>query len=98
MDENPYRPPETPHESPRRGPRIKTVMTMARKLGTGILVIGIAVLAYGALAFFIKNDLPPNGGPSGRLPSLYVLFAGMAAMLLGMTVRGLRIGAAKDEK
>ena len=65
---------------------------MSGKLGTGILLFGVVVLAYGAFAFFVNNNLPPNGAAQGRLPSLYLLFAGMAAMLVGTILRGLRRG------
>jgi len=53
--------------------------------------MGVATSAYGAVAFWILHSLPPNGGGSGRLPSLYVLVGGMAAMLLGLVIRDLRL-------
>ncbi len=68
---------------------------MIRMIGTVILLIGLAVTAYGAVAFFLVQSLPPNGGPNGRLPSVYILFGGMAGMFLGMVVRGLGLGVTK---
>jgi len=58
-----------------------------RTAGTVVLVLGAVVTAYAAVAFFLVNQLPPNGGFSGRLPSLYLLFAGMAGMFVGSVVR-----------
>ena len=98
MEENPYRAPETPQESAHSGPPVKAVTTTIQKIGTAILLVGVIVEAYGAVAFFINTSLPPNGGASSRLPSLYVLFVGMGAMLLGVIVRGIRIGVAKSKK
>ena len=62
---------------------------MFRIIGTIILIAGVVATLYGALAFFVVNDLPPNNQIEGRLPSLYILFAGMATMLLGATVKGM---------
>jgi hypothetical protein len=58
-------------------------------VGTAVLVGGLATLAYGALAFWVFISLPPNGGASGRLPSLYMMGVGIAITLVGLTVRGL---------
>lgn len=69
---------------------------MANKIGTTILVIGILIATYGGIAFFIVNSLPPNGGENGRLPSLYLLLGGMAAMLVGTIVRGLNISQGQN--
>lgn len=63
----------------------------AKTIGAAIAVVGLAVLAYGAVAFWLLQFLPRNGGPNGRLPSLYVIFAGIAAVLVGMVVRGVRL-------
>ena len=61
-----------------------------RKLGTGILIIGAALTIYAAIAFFLLKNLPPNNG-TGRLPSFYLLSAGMAVMLVGTVVRNFRL-------
>ena len=71
---------------------------MMTKVGSVILAIGIAALCYGALAFWVLPGLPPNGGNSGRLPSLYILFAGVALTLVGLAVRGLRTSAASRDQ
>lgn len=83
---NPYESSETPaeHSSPPR-PLRKTA-------GTAILIIGLMILAYGATAFWLLNFLPPNGGPTGRLPSLYVIGVGIITAIVGLVVRDLRGG------
>ena len=68
---------------------------MLRKSGTAILLLSAFVTAYGAVAFFLINSLPPNGGGYGRLPSLYVFLGGMGGMLLGVTIRRLHLRAAR---
>lgn len=88
-DNSPYEPPATRQDGAANAS--KQGAHKVRKLGTVILVLGVAVLVYGALAFFLVRSLPPNGGSAGRLPSLYVLFVGMGIMLFGAVVRGLRI-------
>jgi hypothetical protein len=60
------------------------------KLGTVALLVGGAVSAYAAAVFFGNLELPPNT-QDGRLPSLYLLFAGMAAMFVGTAVRSFRL-------
>lgn len=64
---------------------------MRRKIGTGVLVVGLATLAYGAIAFWIIPTLPPNEPATGRLNSLFVLGAGAAASLIGLAIRETRI-------
>lgn len=61
-----------------------------RRIGTAVLVAGLAVLAYGAVAFWLINNLPPNGGAWGRLPSVYVMGVGMVVALFGLTAREFR--------
>src|SRR5262245_61572653 len=60
------------------------------KIGTVILLIGAATAIYSAVAFFLVNDLPPNNQAS-RLPSLYLLFAGMFVMFVGTAMRNFRL-------
>ena len=66
---------------------------MARTIGIGVLLVGAGVMVYAAVAFFLINQLPPNSATGGCLPSLWLMFGGMAAMLLGAVVRGLGRGA-----
>lgn len=68
-----------------------------RKAGLGLFVIGMMVVVYGAVAFWLVNSLPPNGGPAGRLPSLYVMAAGIVGVLVGLALRGLKIGVSEQE-
>lgn len=63
-----------------------------RNIGTAILTVGLAILAYGAIGFWFINSLPPNGGASGRLPSLYVMAVGIVVAVVGLIARDLRIG------
>jgi hypothetical protein len=58
-------------------------------IGTAILIAGLAVLIYGAVAFWIIPSLPPNDATS-RLPSLYVMSAGIVTALVGLTFKGLQ--------
>jgi hypothetical protein len=67
-----------------------------RKIGTVVLAVGLAMLAYGAVAFWLINALPPNGGANGRLPSLYVMGIGIAVAIVGLIARGLRFGGKDD--
>jgi hypothetical protein len=64
--------------------------SLLHRLGTLVLIVGIAVSLYAATAFFLRNELPPNSETS-RLPSLYLLFAGMAVMFVGTAVRNFRL-------
>ena len=79
-----------PYASPTEGKAATKSGSGWNKVGTAVLVVGLATLAYGAVAFWIVQSLPPNGGASGRLPSLYVMGAGIALSLLGLTALGFR--------
>ena len=69
---------ENPYESPESATKTTTSRSgIAAKLGTAMLVIGLAALAYGAFTFWIMPSLPPNTAWSGRLPSLYCVGAGI---------------------
>lgn len=86
MNTNPYAAPTAPANSPRdRGGR-----RLARTIGNAMLAAALLVLVYGAVAFWLIQWLPPNGGPSGRLPSLYVMGVGILGSIIGMVVRDLR--------
>ena len=65
---------------------------VSRKIGTAILVLGLLILTYGAVGFWLINTLPPNGGAYGRLPSLYVTGVGIVVSVVGLAARGLRFG------
>lgn len=67
-------------------------MGTVRKIGLGMLVLGAVVTLYGALGFFVWMEIWPNNEFEGRLPSLWVMFSGMGAMLTGAAVKGLRMG------
>ena len=56
-----------------------------------MLTAGLGLLAYGAIAFWLIQTLPPNGPGRGRLPSVYVMGAGIVIAFLGLIVRDLRI-------
>ena len=89
MANNPYASPESasdPHTAP---PPAKG--SVRRQLGSVIFALGLLTTLYGATAFWLVKTLPPNGGPSGRLPSLYLLAVGMGAMLLGLAIRNLQV-------
>ena len=62
-----------------------------------VLATGLVVLAYGAVGFWIINTLPPNGGASGRLPSLYVMGAGIVLSVVGLVARDFRDGRISQE-
>ena len=92
MNTNPYATPAAPDHQPQDG----SGRRLARAIGTAILAAGLVVLAYGAVAFWLIKSLPPNGGPNGRLPSLYMMGAGIIGAIIGMVVRDLRLaGRAK---
>lgn len=63
---------------------------MVANLGTTILLVGLAALAYGAFTFWIMPLLSPNTAWSGRLPSLYCMGAGIFTALIGLTLRSLQ--------
>ncbi|MEM6471671.1 MAG: hypothetical protein AAF802_19075 [Planctomycetota bacterium] len=67
------------------------IRNATKKVGTFILIAGLAVLAYGTVAFWLVQSLPPNGGANGRLPSLYVIAGGIVVVLVGFAVRGLTV-------
>ena len=61
------------------------------KIFTTVLIAAVLVTAYGAIAFFVMQSLPPNGGDSGRLPSLYIILGGLAGMLVGAVGRNFKM-------
>jgi hypothetical protein len=69
---------------------------VSKIIGTCVLVAGSAILAYGATAFWLIKTLPPNGGANGRLPSLYVMGAGIVVAVLGLVARDLRVSRKED--
>ena len=86
---------DNPYESPQAGPESRRNSSAANNAGTTILVLGLAALAYGALAFWTMPALAPNTGWSGRLPSLYMLpnlymmGGGMLAAVAGSAMKSL---------
>jgi uncharacterized membrane protein YhaH (DUF805 family) len=60
-----------------------------RTTGNAILAIGLIIIAYSTLAFFIWHDLPPNGGSDGRQSSFYLFLLGQGVAYIGTTVRTL---------
>jgi hypothetical protein len=64
--------------------------SLLRKSGNLVFVVGAAITAYAAVAVFVRQDLPPNNG-AGRLPSLYLLFGGMAILFVGTVIRNFRL-------
>lgn len=80
---NPYESPE--EDSLPSGPGRSAL----RDTGTGLLCLGLGLLVYGALGFWVFQTLPPNGGASGRLPSIYVMGSGILALLIGSGLRGM---------
>jgi len=89
MDPNPY---ESPHSdtAPPRRPK-----TIAAKIGTAVLVLGLVLLAFGAFTFWIMPSLPPNTAWSGRLPSLYCMGVGIFTALIGLTLNSLQASPGK---
>jgi hypothetical protein len=75
----------------------KQIHSVGTKGGMAILGAGLAILAYGAVGFWLINTLPPNGGANGRLPSLYVMGAGMVVAVVGLVVRDIRAGGESQE-
>lgn len=61
---------------------------MIKTPGGAILALGLLVLIYGVVACWLVPALPPNGGPNGRLPSLYVIGVGIVITIAGLAVRG----------
>ena len=90
MDENPYQSPATEvnREDP---PQSRAGQRVAKAIGTAVGTLGLVTLVYGAVAFWLIQSLPPNSGMSGRLPSLYVMGAGIVLVLGGLAARDLRL-------
>ena len=82
--------PENTSESDARA--TNPIQTILRKIGMVVFIVGVVFLTYGAVAFWLINSLPPNGGANGRLPSLYLMAVGMIVTLIGLSVRGLPFG------
>ncbi len=80
---NPYEPTDSASSS-------SSARSASQVAGTSVFIVGLVVLAYGAIAFWLVPSLPPNGGTNGRLPSLLVMGAGIVLTLIGLAVRGLR--------
>ena len=89
MEHNPYESPQSSSQSTRRR------SGYVAKLGTAILLLGLAALAYGAFTFWIMPSLPPNTPASGRLPGLYCMAAGIFAALIGLTLKSLQLSPTK---
>ncbi|MBN1854101.1 MAG: hypothetical protein JW829_15345 [Pirellulales bacterium] len=84
---------ENPFKTPKEDPAAATsARSFSKTLGTGIVLVGLAVIAYGAVAFWLIQSLPPNGGGNGRLPSLYVMGLGIVVAVVGLVARDLRVG------
>ena len=83
---NPYESPEDHATETRPAPH------RPRAIGTVVLVAGLVILAYGAVAFWLVNSLPPNGGVQGRLPSVYVMGVGLVVAVAGLIARDFRAG------
>jgi hypothetical protein len=64
---------------------------MKRKIAFAIFAVGLLVTAYGAAAFWLFRNLPPNNPVSGRLPCSYLMFTGMATMVVALIIRDFRI-------
>jgi len=89
---------DNPYEAPKDKAAAPTpTRHVSKMIGTGVLVAGLAILAYGAIAFWLINVLPPNGGANGRLPSLYVMGAGILVAVVGLVARDLHLGG-KDNR
>ena len=78
---NPYQPPDQNVSQPPSKRRVPQV------IGIATLMIGLIVLGYGVVGFWLIPSLPPNGGIYGRIPSVSVMVAGMVTSLLGLMVR-----------
>jgi hypothetical protein len=61
---------------------------MIKTPGGAILALGLLVLVYGIVACWRVPSLPPNGGPRGRLPSLYMIGVGIVITIAGLAARG----------
>lgn len=85
MNANPYESPSS--DVPARNG--SSGQGIVNAIGTVILIVGLAVIAYGAVAFWIVRALPPNDATS-RLPSLYVMGAGIITALVGLTFKSLQ--------
>jgi peptidoglycan/LPS O-acetylase OafA/YrhL len=82
---------DNPYEPPSDLPTASTqTRATAKVVGTVILLVGLAVLVYGAIAFWIVPSLPPNNISNGRLPSLYVMGLGILVAVVGLVARDLR--------
>jgi hypothetical protein len=93
MTKNPYASPTADDGGPPEGRGRRTT----KIVGAAILAAGLICLVYGAVAFWLVQTLPPNGGPTGRLPSAYVMGVGMVIAILGLAIRDLRlVGGAKQ--
>ena len=64
---------------------------VSQTIGTFVLVIGGLILAYAAAAFWLFNDLPPNDAIHGRLPSLYLMGAGIVIAVVGLIASDQRV-------
>ncbi len=82
-DSNPY---ETQAGSTSTSPA-KTGLSL---LGRLVLGVGLIALGYGGVAFWLLTNLPPNTTDS-RLPSLYVMGAGVVVTLVGLVLRGIAV-------
>lgn len=103
MNENPYQTPSSdpqapnpPHQSSSKTGNSSGMGAVA-KIGAGVLILGLMVLAYGAVGFWLINNLPPNGGAQGRLPSLYVMGIGIVLSTIGLSIRGFRLSQNDNE-
>ncbi len=84
--------PNDPQTSERYG--LKTPPPTRRVLqltGKFVLVIGGLILAYAAAAFWLFNELPPNDAIHGRLPSLYLMGAGIVIVVVGLIASDQRV-------
>ena len=90
MDANPYESPPSDVSAPQE----TSGQGIVNAIGQAILFAGLAVLIYGAVAFWIIPALPPNDATS-RLPSLYVMGAGIVTALVGLTLKSLQSRSTK---
>lgn len=86
----------SPYRSETSEPHENGSPTLRGKIGLLVLGVGLVVLAYGAVAFWVMPSLPPNGGASGRLPSLYLMGGGIVSVVLGLAIRGLNTNGQGD--